>query len=258
MNQYPAVSAILNTYNRPAKFRRALESIWTQTYRDMEVLVIYDGPIDDETAEICDEYHKLFEGQDINFVVAGLDENSGYQCVPKNVGILIAKGDYIAFLDDDNEWTPDHLELLVTAMEEGKIWPDFVYGRRLYIDEREDKSGKKLMTGPSQFVEWNQAAEERLGSSAANNFIDTSDTLISRGAFWRLQMATDMMWNETMRRFGDYEMITRGVFFAGWRGKAINHIVQNYYWHGENLQLTRPANEVPRQQSATAFDEFCN
>jgi hypothetical protein len=39
----------------------------------------------------------------------------------------------------------------------------------------------------------------------------------------------------------------RGVFFGGWRGGSIDHVVQRYHWHGKNLQFTRPANESVMQ-----------
>ena len=59
-----------------------------------------------------------------------LGENSGYQCMPKNKGVEMASqirvqddgsykggGDYIAYLDDDNTWRPNHLSVLVNAIE---------------------------------------------------------------------------------------------------------------------------------------------
>ena len=247
MNDWPCVTAVVNTYERPTLLSRALKSILEQDFTDFEVVVVHDGPAAPETVKVCREYGKLFDARDVQFNFFSLDENSGYQCVPKNVAIWHARGDYISFLDDDNEWTPTHLSVLHEAIEEGEQWPDFVYGRREYIDERADKS-TKLFTGPSPFVPMTKKAAERLADSPTNNFIDTSDVLIAKGALWRMQLATGMMWNESKRRFGDWELFARGVFFSGWRGKAVDEIVQRYYWHGGNLQLTRPVQETPKQK----------
>lgn len=246
---WPCVTAIINTYERPKLLERALASVLRQTYQDFEVIIIHDGPAGKATEKLAEAYTEKFEARDVTCRFMSLEENSGYQCQPKNVATWYAQGDYIAYLDDDNEWTDDHLEVLVTAIQEDVGgWPDFVYGRREYIDEREDKT-PEVYTGESPFIPFDQTAAKRLANGPMLNFIDTSDALITKGALWRLQMATDMMWNEGYRRFGDWELFARAVHFAGWRGKAVDRIVQRYYWHGENLQLTRPIHESPKQQA---------
>ena len=144
------------------------------------------------------------------------------------------------------------LAVLVEAIEAGDNWPDFVYGRREYVlDEgapTHARSGEKLYVGESPLQEMNEFAMKRLASSPLNDFIDTSDTLITRGAFWMLAQSTGFMWNTDYRRFGDWELFTRGVFYGGWRGKAVDRVVQRYHWTGSNLQLTRPVNETPVQR----------
>ena len=247
---WPCVTAIVNTYERPDLLDRALESVLVQTYEDFELIVIYDGPPDKDSLAVCETYAPLFAQRSIDFKFIALEENSGYQCVPKNVAVWHAKGDYIAYLDDDNEWTETHLEVLVGAIEAGDEWPDFVYGRREHVCDAGfiPQKDQKLFVGTSPHVPWTEEALQRLATSPSKNFIDTSDTLIAKGALWRLQMATGMMWNESMRRFGDWELMTRGVFFSGWKGKDVDHVVQRYHWHGSNLQLTRPINEIPKQE----------
>ena len=248
--EWPCVSAIVNTFERPELLERALESVLRQSFGDFEVLVIHDGPPDQATLGVCEVFATLFEARNIAYRFVALEENSGYQCVPKNVATWHARGDYIAYLDDDNEWTDDHLEILVDAIEEGDTWPDFVYGRREYVYDKGfvPPKGHKLPKGPTKFVPWTDEAKQRLATSPSNNFIDTSDMLIAKGALWRLDMATESMWNESLRRFADWELITRGTFFSGWQGKGVDAVVQRYHWHGKNIQLTRPINETPRQE----------
>jgi glycosyltransferase involved in cell wall biosynthesis len=223
--------------------------VLAQDFDDFEVLVVHDGPADDETLAVCEEFDELFTLTDVAFRLLCLEENSGYQCVPKNIGIWHAKGDYIAFLDDDNEWTGDHLSVLFKAIEEGHVWPDFVYGRRMYKFDKGFTS-ETVHEGESPFVEFNKAAAQKMSETPLQNFIDTSDAMVAKGAIWRLFLATGKMWNEELRRFGDWEFFVRGIFFSGWKGKGVDAIVQNYYWHGENLQLTRPAKETPSEVKA--------
>jgi glycosyltransferase involved in cell wall biosynthesis len=246
---WPTITAIVNTYDRPVKLKRALASVIVQDFKDFEVIVIHDGPMNQETKDVCDEAVKEFEKRDVHCAVLALSENSGYQCVPKNSATWMARGDYVAYLDDDNEWTPTHLTVLFNAIEEGHKWPDLVYGRREYIIE-DGCDNEKLAQGPSPLVEFTDEAVEAMGKSPMYNFIDTSDALIAKGAIWRMFLATGSMWNEELRRFGDWEFFLRGIAFSGWRGKAVDEVVQKYYWHGENLQLTRPAQESPKEVPA--------
>jgi hypothetical protein len=218
-----------------------------QTYKDFELLVVHDGPIEAETRKILDAW----DDRGLDIVAFGLTEQSGYQCVPKNHATYLARGDYIAYLDDDNEWTPDHLEVLVAAIEEGTVWPDFVYGRRMYVIDPGCETDLKLDTGPSPHVPWTEGAKQQLAAGPEWNFIDTSDALIAKGALWRLQLATDNMWNETLRRVADWEMFCRGVFFADWRGQDVDKVVQVYHWHGKNVQLVRPMAEIPQLKRAS-------
>lgn len=247
---WPCVTAIVNTHLRPKLLDRALLSVLNQTYTDYELIVIHDGPADDETVSVCRDYAEQFDEIKIRFRFIATDEASGYQCVPKNVATWHAKGDYIAYLDDDNEWTDDHLEVLVAAIEEGTVWPDFTYGRRTYIIDEGYEPTQALFEGDSSLVEFNEEGVKRLAEGPQANFIDTSDALIAKGAMWRLQLATEQMWNESYRRFADWELFCRGVHFAGWRGKAVDKIVQRYHWHGKNVQLTRAARETPKEVRA--------
>lgn len=255
--EWPTVTAIINTYKRASLLSRALASVFRQTYDDFEVLVIHDGEPDVETSKVCADYEEMFARREIKFVFMGLEENSGYQCVPKNVGVVHAKGDYIAYLDDDNEWTSDHLEVLVAAIEEGDgVWPEFVYGRRLYVADDGTPDNLKKLVGESPFTPITEDTMRGLAASPLNNFIDTSDTLISRGALWLLHETTGTMWNENSRRFGDWELFTRALFYGGWRGKPIDKVVQVYHWHGGNLQHTRPVNEIPTMQRVHAQEKL--
>lgn len=249
MTPFPCVTVIVNTHKRPQLLPRALQSVANQTFTDFEVIVVHDGPPDEGTAEVINLYADLFAQKDIEFEPVHTGEASGYQCVPKNVGIHRARGDYIAFLDDDNEWTVDHLEVLVAAIEEGTVWPDLVYGRRKYARDPGAPShhdGVELSEGESPFVPWDDDAAKRLAYNAAYNFIDTGDFIVTRGALWMMQQNQEMMWNESLRRFADYDLVGRGILLCGWKPKAIDHIVQVYHWTGQNIQITRPSNETPR------------
>ena len=101
----PRVSVIVPTYNRPGFLARALASIRAQTYQDYEIIVINDGGMG--VHQLCD----LF-GPMIFYKQHG--ENRGLPAA-RNAGIRLANGEYIAYLDDDDLWLPDHLSKLISV-----------------------------------------------------------------------------------------------------------------------------------------------
>jgi glycosyltransferase involved in cell wall biosynthesis len=98
----PLVSIIVPTYNRPEYLRRALESIATQTHRHYEAIVVNDGG--EDVAEVVNGFKKT---RYINLPV-----NSGLPAA-RNAGLRVAKGDWIAYLDDDDWFYPMHLSTLL-------------------------------------------------------------------------------------------------------------------------------------------------
>lgn len=211
----------------------------------LSVVLVHDGVPSSEMVSLAEEFHNAFTSKGVDYQFGATPEQSGYQCVPKNLGTYNAPGDYICYLDYDNEWSKDHVVSLATAIREGERWPDFTYGRRRYVFE-DGFTSDKVHEGESSLVEWNELAKSRLEMGPHANFIDTSDVMIAKGSLWHLHMKTGSMWNEELRRFADWEMIWRGAKYASWRGKAVDKVLQTYYWHGNNVQLTRPASEIPK------------
>ena len=251
---HPAISCVVNTYNHADLLPRALQSVYNEIDADappFEVIVVDDASTDD-TSKVLRQWAEFFDERAITFIPLRMGENSGYQCVPKNMGIEMSRGDYIRFLDDDNEWTRGSLRVLYNAIREGDVWPDAVYGRREYVrDEGAPETapnGAPLYVGESPLIEHDPRI---LALGPMLNYIDTGDMLISRGAFWWAHEWTGMMWNTNRRRFGDWELVTRMSMLnelehvAPVKFRAVDAIVQRYHWTGSNLQLTRPLVETP-------------
>jgi len=125
------VSVIIPTYNRAKLLKRAIESVLNQTFQDFELIVVDDGSTDD-TKEIV----KSFNNQKIIYIY---QENFGGAAGPKNVGIKMAQGKYIAILDSDDEWLPEKLQKQVTLFERSKNEKLGVVGCDIYIIEGKNK-----------------------------------------------------------------------------------------------------------------------
>jgi GT2 family glycosyltransferase len=105
----PLVSIIVRTKDRPALLKGALRSIAAQIYRPIEVVLVNDGGCDLDIEEIKNIL------VDINLNYIRLEKNSG-RATAANVGIENSKGDYMGFLDDDDEFYPDHLKVLIETL----------------------------------------------------------------------------------------------------------------------------------------------
>jgi len=100
--QQPLVSVIIPVYNGARYLRAALESVFAQTYRPFEVIVVDDGSIDDSGVI----------AQSFSDVSLMRQENQGVAAA-RNHGIEAAQGDFLAFLDQDDLWTPEKLKLQI-------------------------------------------------------------------------------------------------------------------------------------------------
>jgi len=106
----PAVSVILPTFNRARFIPEALESIQSQQWPSMELIVVDDGSTDG-TRDLIERVGDRFT-HPIRYI---FQENSGAYAA-RNTGLEHAQGDFIAFYDSDDLWYPHHLERLAAAL----------------------------------------------------------------------------------------------------------------------------------------------
>lgn len=106
------ISVIIPTYNRGKTLPRAIDSVLNQTHSDFELIIVDDGSKDD-TENIV----KNIKDHRITYLKH--EVNSGGPARPKNTGIKKSKGNYIAFLDSDDEWMPEKLEKQLKKFNDG-------------------------------------------------------------------------------------------------------------------------------------------
>jgi glycosyltransferase involved in cell wall biosynthesis len=106
------IACIVPTYRRPDRLVGAIQSILEQTFQDFVVIVVDDGGGLPSLPN------------DPRVVAVSLSKNVGIAGVVRNVGIRLSQSEFIAFLDDDNTWHPQHLSLCLEALEAGH---DLVY-----------------------------------------------------------------------------------------------------------------------------------
>lgn len=108
------VSVIITTYKRtPEIVQRAAQSVLKQTYKNLELIIVDDSP---STYEFRDAVKKMVFslGDKVCYIQ---HENNMGACAARNTGLSCAKGEYVAFLDDDDEWLPEKIEKQVEIVE---------------------------------------------------------------------------------------------------------------------------------------------
>lgn len=108
----PKVSIVVPTFNRAHLLPRAISSILSQTFSDFEIIIVDDASTDN-TSEVV----KTFKDSRIKYIPLSKNGGGGYA---RNQGIKAAHGELVAFLDSDDEWMPEKLELQVAKLQESQ------------------------------------------------------------------------------------------------------------------------------------------
>ncbi len=182
----PSISVIIPVYNGEKTIHETIESVLNQTLSDFEVIVINDGS-QDSTLEIVSSI------QDPRLKVISYP-NAGLS-VTRNRGISLASGDYIAFIDADDLWTPDKLESQFKALQ-ANPQAAVAYSWTNHIDE----SSQFSRTGSHMTVSGNVYAKLLLANFLENG----SNPLIRRQA-----LTTVGGFDETLIAAEDWDMYLR-------------------------------------------------
>lgn len=159
----PSVSIIIPCYNHAHFLANAVQSVMAQTYANWEIIIVDDGS-SDNTAEAA----AAFNDPRIHYTY---QENKGLSGA-RNTGIRAAQGEYLAFLDADDEWCPDFLERCLTMLEainDARIVG--VYTSHVHIDE----TGQVLPQRGSSVI----APEDLPDRLIAGNFFPVHAVIIS-------------------------------------------------------------------------------
>lgn len=133
------VSAIITTHNRLELLQRAVESVLNQTYRNLELIIVDDGSTDG-TKEWCRSLTNKAQPEiNISFISIPPGRSRGGNYA-RNLGIDAAKGEAVAFLDDDDVWLADKIALQVEIMKRHQC--GVVYGARIVEMVQADDSVK--------------------------------------------------------------------------------------------------------------------
>ena len=206
------VSVIIITYNRAELLRSAIKSILNQTFQDFELIVVDDASKDNTPGVV-----QSFSDRRIRYIRHETNKKEGGA---RNTGVENSKGEYIAFLDDDDEWMPDKLQRQVDLMDSSSLFVGGVYTGFLKIDR---KTGKTLA----------RRVPTKRGNIFHDMFIQNwvatpSTVLIRKACFEKVGLF------DVSIPFGaDYDMWTR--ISREFHFEYIRDALVNYYVHENRL-----------------------
>ncbi len=209
----PRVSVIVPTYNRARDVGRCLESLANQTVADFEVIVCDDGSTDG-TGEVVATYRERLA------LTFHWSENFGGPARPRNIGLQLARGDYVAFLDSDDWWKPDKLERSVQRLDAGA---DVVYHDLYRVRSLQSR------------LHWRRKRSRRLSAPVFDDLLQHGNALPNSSVVVR---------HELMRRVGgfseDRSLIAWEDYDAWLRLARLTERFERlgtplgYYWDGGN------------------------
>lgn len=128
----PKASVILPTYNRAPFIGRAIQSVLNQTYKDFELIIVDDGSIDDTEKVV-----KSFSDGRIYYVKHEINKGAA---AARNTALRLAKGEFIAFQDSDDECLPEKLEKQINKFNKVQNSVGVVYCGHSTISERTNRA----------------------------------------------------------------------------------------------------------------------
>ncbi len=249
VTETPKVSVVIPTYNRAHVVGRAVQSVLHQTYQNFEIIIVDDGSTDGTSERVA-----LFHDPRLFYV--RLEENCGCGAA-RNMGIEASRGDYVAFLDSDDEWLPEKLEKQVRLLERSEPSVGIVYTGYVAIDEQELPTTTRIPKSRGRI----------LNELCGWNILGTTSTVVVKRECFRLVRPFDPtlascedwdMYIRLAKRFKfdfipevlvRYHLGDSGRMTKNWYANAEGHvrIAKNYL---------SDADSFPRRQRARQFFEL--
>lgn len=181
-HSFPLVSVVVATYNGARFIGEQMESVVSQTYPNLEIIVVDDASTDD-TVTIVESFSQKHE----NVTLFSSGENLGFL---KNFerGVLLAKGEFIALCDQDDIWIEDKIEILMREREDAAL----VYCNSELIDGQGNSLGIKL-TDLKNLLNFDSPLNYVVGGTASGHAMMVQRDVMLQSLPWP-EMVTHDFW----------------------------------------------------------------
>ncbi len=220
----PLVSVVIPTRNRPQYVLRAIESVLRQTYTNLEIVVVVDGP--DPATQAS-----LSTIDDPRLRVVVLPESVGGSEV-RNCGVRASSGKWIGLLDDDDEWMEDKVEKQLEIAESAGN-PSVIVSSQMIV-----RYARADYICPTRLPRVNESMSEylflRKGVFSGEGFIQTSSFFTSR------QLLLEVPFRKGQKLFQDTDWLLRASAQPSARVEVIPQPLVIYYMDHEQAVSRKP------------------
>ena len=223
----PFISVIMNCYNSARYLREALDSVVAQTFTDWEI-IFWDNRSTDDSAE----FFKGYSDGRFRYFLAPEHTTLGKA---RNLAMKQARGEWVAFLDCDDLWLPQKLELQVAIINDEGTELGLVYGDDLEIskDDRLEDLTRKKQQIKTKIVHSSQLPEGHIFDRLLqDNFISILSVMVRRSAYWDVGGI-----DPRLRQAEDYDLLLK--ISKRFRAMALSEICCGYRVHETNLTHTQ-------------------
>jgi glycosyltransferase involved in cell wall biosynthesis len=193
----PMVSAIIPTRNRSKLLERAIQTALNQTFRDLEVVVVIDGPDPDTEAS-------LKKIGDTRLRVIALSRHVGGSDA-RNAGVQAARGHWVALLDDDDEWLPEKIERQLAIMAKSRFQNPIASSRLI----ARSRCSKVIWPFKEPSAPISEYILTRSSWAYGDGMIQTSTILTSRSLLLQVPFRSGL------RKHQDLDWVLRAVQHSG-------------------------------------------
>jgi glycosyltransferase involved in cell wall biosynthesis len=214
----PTVSVIIPTFNRAIDLKNAIESVLNQTFQDFELIVVDDASTD-ATSDVVPSIHD----DRIKYL---RHETQKGGAAARNTGIINSTCDYIAFLDDDDEWFPEKLARQMALLLASPQHIGCVYTGYVTVDRGSGKKMGKMVPSKRGDLSKELLIGNRIGG--------TSSILIKRKCLDKVGL-----FDERLPSFQDYDLWIR--ISKSFHFEYIKDPLLNYYFHAVKIWMNLDA-----------------
>lgn len=222
----PLVSVIIPTRNRPALVLRAIHSVLTQSMPDLEVIVVIDGP-DSKTEEALETI------QDARVRLLALAERVGGS-ETRNRGVQVARGRWVAFLDDDDEWLSRKLELQL-QLADGVNQANFMVTCRLLAI-----TPRASYEWPRRFPKANEPLSEYL--LTRDSFFRGERSIQTSTFFGKRELFAACPFRPGQLKHQDTDWLLRAANLPGFSVLFVDEVLAHHYIEEERASTSSASN----------------